>query len=91
MKELLEQAGADWLANSIKPRWSTTARRRYLSNGCQHCDGLQGDFPLEEEASELVQEGGVEALNAALVADIPTLVWQRTIHGERGEGSGLLV
>ncbi|MCF3129115.1 hypothetical protein [Streptomyces olivochromogenes] len=90
VRELLEQAGVDWLASSIKPRWSATMRQRYLSNGCQHCDALQGDFPLEGEVSELVRESGVEALDTVLVADVPALVWQRTVHGERGEGSGLL-
>ncbi|MER5691143.1 hypothetical protein ACWDBO_05970 [Streptomyces mirabilis] len=91
VRELLEQAGFDWLVNSIKPRWSATARKRYLSNGCQHCDALQGDFPLEEEASDLVRESGVEALNTLLVAEIPASVWRRTVHAERGEGGGLLV
>lgn len=91
VKDLLEEAGFDLLAASIKPRWSSTAGQRYLSNGCQHCDALQGDFYLEDEASDLVREGGADALDTVLVADVSSPVWQRTVHGEHGEGGGLLM
>ncbi len=91
VRDLLQRAGQHRLARSIKPRWSATAGVRYLSNGCLHCEALQGDFPLEEEASALVREGGPQALDTALVADVPTLAWLRFVHGERGEGGGLLM
>ncbi|MBZ9593547.1 hypothetical protein K7B06_00300 [Streptomyces erythrochromogenes] len=55
------------------------------------CDALQGDFPVEEEASSLVRDKGLDALDCLLVADVATRVWHRAIHGEHGEGSGLLM
>ncbi|MFD9303754.1 hypothetical protein ACFWCB_14085 [Streptomyces sp. NPDC060048] len=90
LKELLAGSGYIRLAESIKPRWSGTHGARYLSSGCLHCDALQGDFPLEEEASDLVREKGVDALQTLLVAEVATPVWQRTVHGERGRGDSLL-
>ncbi|MFQ6198406.1 hypothetical protein [Streptomyces sp. NPDC000405] len=91
IKPLLADARFEGIAESIKPRWSSTVSRRYLSNGCQRCGTLQGDFPLEEEASDLVREDDVEALDTLLVAQVPTPVWQRVVHGERGSGSALLM
>ncbi|MEV5910522.1 hypothetical protein ACWEGX_09730 [Streptomyces chartreusis] len=91
IKELLRDHGFVRLAASIKPRWSSTLGSRYLSNGCLHCDALQGDFPLEEEASDLVRERGMQALDTLLVAEIASPVWQRVVHGEHGGGSGLLM
>ncbi|MHA4816143.1 hypothetical protein ACXZ65_17505 [Streptomyces aculeolatus] len=91
IKEALAQAGQFRLANTIKPRWSSTAGSRYLSSGCWNCDALQGDFPVEEEASGLLHEGGVDAFDSVLVVDVSTPVWQRTVHGERGDGSGVLM
>jgi hypothetical protein len=91
IKELLRDHGFAHLAASIKPRWSSTLGHRYLSNGCLQCDALQGDFPLEEEASDLVRDRGVEALDTLLVAEIASPLWQRVVHGEHGEGSGLLM
>ncbi|MFB7435161.1 hypothetical protein ACFCZ5_27870 [Streptomyces microflavus] len=91
VKPLLAGARFEGIAESIKPRWSSTANGRYLSNGCQRCDALQGDFPVEEEASDLVREDGVDALDTLLSAQVPALVWQRVVHGERGSGSSLLM
>ncbi|WP_328299183.1 hypothetical protein OG389_16140 [Streptomyces sp. NBC_00435] len=91
IKPLLEQAGFARLAGAIKPRWSSTAGQRYMSSGCERCDALQGDFPVDEEASDLVRADGVDALDTLLVAEVPTPVWQRVVHGERGEGGVLLM
>ncbi|MFE0137376.1 hypothetical protein ACFWY6_38330 [Streptomyces sp. NPDC059037] len=91
VKDMLQAAGLTQLASSIKPRWSSTMRSRYLSSGCWNCDALQGDFPVDEEASDRVREGGVEALETVLVAEVPTLLWQRTVLGERGDGAGVLM
>ncbi|MEV4927777.1 hypothetical protein [Streptomyces roseoverticillatus] len=91
VKGILAGAGFGGVAESIKPRWSSTVGARYLSNGCQLCDALQGDFPLQEEASELFQEGGVEAFHTLVVAEVSSLVWQQVVHGERGQGGNLLM
>ncbi|MDX3486612.1 hypothetical protein [Streptomyces sp. ID05-18] len=91
IKPLLEDAGFPRLAGAIKPRWSSTAGERYLSSGCEHCGALQGDFPVDEEASDLVRADGVDALETLLVADVPTPVWQRVVHGEHGDGGTLLM
>lgn len=91
IKPLLEDAGFARLAGAIKPRWSATAGVRYLSSGCEHCDALQGDFFLHEEASDLVREDGMDALETLLVAEVPTPMWQHVVHGECGEGGSLLM
>lgn len=90
VKGLLKEAGLIRIAESIKPRWSSTVGGRYLSSGCLHCDALQGDFPVEEEASDLFGEQGLEAFSTLLVAEVPTPVWHRLVHGERGEGCSRL-
>ena len=42
-RDLLLEAGQVRLATTIKDRFSKTAGDSYLSNGCQHCDAIQGD------------------------------------------------
>ncbi|MFE5844282.1 hypothetical protein ACFQ7N_21930 [Streptomyces niveus] len=91
VRPLLAGAGFEKIAESIKPRWSSTVNGRYLSNGCQRCDALQGDFPVEEAVFDLVREDGVDALDTLLVVEVPTPMWQRVVHGERGSGSALLM
>ncbi|MFI0909245.1 hypothetical protein [Streptomyces abikoensis] len=91
VKDLLVRAGLGLIAESIKPRWSSTVGARYLSNGCQHCDALQGDFPLGEEASEMFSTGGVGVFTTLMVAEISSLAWQHVVHGERGQGGNLLM
>jgi hypothetical protein len=48
LRWLEQYVGKDKLASAgigpVKRRWSHTQQRRYLSNGCRHCDSLQGQF-----------------------------------------------
>ena len=45
-RKLLLRAGQARFAGTIKPRFSRTAGGAYLSNGCEHCDAIQGDWPI---------------------------------------------
>jgi hypothetical protein len=54
-RDLLQQAGMTRLADSIKERFSRTAGGAYLSNGCQRCAAIQGDWPLGRAVSDYAQ------------------------------------
>jgi hypothetical protein len=49
----------------IKPRFSRTAGGAYLSNGCEHCDAVQGDWPI----GRVINEYGL----AAPLSELPIL------------------
>lgn len=51
-RELLIQAGQLQRAATIKDRFSKTAGGSYLSNGCEHCDAIQGNWPLGRSTSD---------------------------------------
>lgn len=42
----------------LKMRRSRLQPDGYLSNGCLHCDSIQGSFPLHEGLTEFLAEGG---------------------------------
>lgn len=42
----------------IRPRRSRARPVPYLSNGCVHCDAIQGEFPLREDLAAFRSEGG---------------------------------
>ncbi|HEX8083358.1 MAG TPA: hypothetical protein VF529_03650 [Solirubrobacteraceae bacterium] len=42
----------------LKVRRSRPQPDGYLSNGCIHCDAIQGSFPLHEGLTEFLAEGG---------------------------------
>lgn len=42
----------------IKHRRSRVRPDGYLSNGCVHCDAIQGNFPLREDLAEFQGAGG---------------------------------
>jgi hypothetical protein len=46
------------LMGVIKPRYSKTIRKAYVSQGCRHCDAIVGEFPMSERFLELCTDGG---------------------------------
>jgi competence protein CoiA len=42
----------------LRLRFSRTVGSTYMSNGCCHCDALQGNFPLMEKLREFQADGG---------------------------------
>ncbi|WP_159393564.1 hypothetical protein [Streptomyces sp. TN58] len=61
VRRLLQQHGHAALAATVKSRYSRTMRERQLSNGCGHCDTLQGNFPVHDEAMGRVAASGGRA------------------------------
>ncbi|MGQ4486805.1 hypothetical protein ACN6LM_003645 [Streptomyces sp. SAS_281] len=82
---LLERNGRADLTTSVKCRYSRTMRERQLTNGCRHCDALQGNLPVQEEVfGQVVAAGGPDGLNTLLVAECPILEWQAVVHDNGG-------
>ncbi len=83
--QLLERHGRVDLAAPVKSRYSKTMRERQLTNGCRHCDALQGNFPVQEEAfAQVVTASGPDGLDTLLVAECPALAWQEVVHDNSG-------
>jgi hypothetical protein len=74
-RDLLQQAGMTRLADSIKERFSKTAGGAYLSNGCQHCDAIQGDWPLGRAVSDYAQSGPLDELPVLATIEMPDAAW----------------
>lgn len=55
-------------------------RERSLANCCQHCDALQGNYFVGEEALSRVVNGGLDGLDTVLIANCSVLDWQRIVH-----------
>ncbi|MDX2546166.1 hypothetical protein ACOT81_27450 [Streptomyces sp. WI04-05B] len=82
---LLERHGRADLTAMVERRFSRTMREWQLTNGCVHCDALQGNFPVQEEAFACVAAaGGADGLDTLLVVDCPVLEWQAVVHGNGG-------
>lgn len=76
--ELLAATGNVGLTRPIKQRSSRTAGTTGLTNGCQHCDALQGNFFIyHEELMEVLSANGVDGLDHLTDADLPTHRWQQ--------------
>ena len=60
----------------IKPRFSKTAGRAYLSNGCHHCDALFGNFLIyHEELVEILDNERASALIELASLELSTEFW----------------
>jgi hypothetical protein len=81
-RQLLLDAGQDRLAGAIKQRFSRTASARYLSNGCLHCDAIQGDWPLGQAISDYASGATLGELPVLATASIPQATWE-AIFGAR--------
>jgi hypothetical protein len=74
--ELLRSNGAARKAAGVKPRVSRTTEITELTNGCQHCDALQGNFFIyQEELPEVLDGDGLVGLDHLADADIPAEQW----------------
>ena len=82
-RQLLIQAGQLQLAATIKDRFSKTAGGSYLSNGCQHCDAIQGDRPLGRAISDWVQGGPLQELEILATVAVAETAW-REVLASRG-------
>jgi hypothetical protein len=74
-RELLVQSGRLELATPIRNRFSKTAGSTYLSNGCQHCDAIQGDWPLGRAISGYIQTAPLEELSILAAVTVAETTW----------------
>ena len=75
-RQLLLRAGQSRLAATVKDRFSRTAGGSYLSNGCQHCDAIQGDWPLSRAISGYVFGAPLEELSVLAAQAVAETVWR---------------
>lgn len=67
-RQMTAEQLAELRIGPLRPRWSGTVGRRYLSNGCLACDALLGNFPLHKALVEFLHDGG--AYDELVVADV---------------------
>lgn len=76
--ELLRTTDNVSLAQAIKTRTSRTTGTTELTNGCQHCDALQGNFFIyHEELMEIMSADGLDGLDHLTDADLPAKRWHQ--------------
>ncbi|MFE3930351.1 hypothetical protein [Streptomyces sp. YIM B13508] len=59
-------------------------REWQLSNGCVHCDALQGNFPVHDEALGRVTTSGMDGRVTPLVAACPVPKCRAVVHDNNG-------
>ena len=76
--DLLRATGNVGVARPIKTRTSRTTGVTELTNGCQHCDALQGNFFIyHEELMEILPVNGIDGLDHLTDADLSTHQWEK--------------
>ena len=76
--ELLRSTGNVGLVRPIKVRTSRITGTTTLTNGCQHCDALQGDFFIyHQQLKEVLSAGGADRLEHLADGDLPAQRWER--------------
>ncbi len=78
-RELLLGVGQVQLAATIKARFSKTADDSYLTNGCQHCDAIQGNWPLGQALSDYVFSAPLDELPVLATEAVPATVWREIL------------
>lgn len=81
-RTILQSGDRKDLSTTIRPRYSRTASGTYISNGCLHCDAIQGAYFIEDAVTETVTATGVfnaDALVTLMVGPCPSFRRQ-TLH-----------
>jgi hypothetical protein len=81
-RDLLLGAGKGRLAATIKSRFSRTAGGAYLSNGCEHCDAIQGDWPIGRVISEWGFAEPLSELPILASVAVASAVWDEVVAGQ---------
>jgi hypothetical protein len=81
-RDLLLGAGKARLAATIKSRFSRTAGGAYLSNGCEHCDAIQGDWPIGRVISEWGFAEPLSELPILASVAVASAVWDEVVAGQ---------
>ena len=66
---------------------SSRAGGRYMSNGCVHCDAIQGNFPLREALREY-REDEDDDLDALVVAEVVVPVSALLVYVDEDSAEG---
>ena len=66
-------------AGTIKPRVSRTAGGAYLSNGCEHCDAIQGDWPIGRVINEYGSAAPLSELLILATVPVERAVWEEVV------------